>query len=50
MPNIAIESSTGFSHVKPGDTTWRRDGLRDFFSTRTSASPRPRTETSLRSW
>ncbi len=24
-------TSTQFSHVKPGDTAWRRDGLRDFF-------------------
>jgi quercetin dioxygenase-like cupin family protein len=24
-------SSTKFSHVKPGDTSWRSDGLRDFF-------------------
>ena len=25
------EFSTEFSHVKPGDTPWRTDGLRDFF-------------------
>lgn len=24
-------SATEFSHVKPGDTPWRSDGLRDFF-------------------
>lgn len=24
-------SATAFSHVKPDDTTWRADGLRDFF-------------------
>jgi len=24
-------STTTFSHVKPGDTPWRSDGLRDFF-------------------
>lgn len=24
-------SNTHFSHVKPGDTEWRGDGLRDFF-------------------
>ena len=23
--------TTEFSHVKPGDTPWRSDGLRDFF-------------------
>ncbi|HEY2560503.1 MAG TPA: cupin domain-containing protein [Caldimonas sp.] len=28
---MAVDSSTEFSHVKPGDTTWRSDGLRDFF-------------------
>ncbi len=38
MPEIAAESaavttaeSTSFSHVKPGDTAWRVDGLREFF-------------------
>ena len=30
MPDVA-ESSTVFSHVKPGDTSWREGGLRDFF-------------------
>ncbi len=30
MPEIAAESTT-FSHVKPSDTSWRIDGLRDFF-------------------
>ena len=30
MPEIAAESTT-FSHVKPADTAWRIDGLRDFF-------------------
>jgi quercetin dioxygenase-like cupin family protein len=25
------KTSTKFSHVKPGDTPWRSDGLRDFF-------------------
>ena len=24
-------TTTKFSHVKPGDTAWRSDGLRDFF-------------------
>ena len=24
-------TTTKFSHCKPGDTTWRSDGLRDFF-------------------
>jgi quercetin dioxygenase-like cupin family protein len=24
-------TTTKFSHVKPGDTVWRSDGLRDFF-------------------
>ena len=24
-------TGTSFSHVKPGDTAWRSDGLRDFF-------------------
>src|SRR5215207_915824 len=24
-------TSTRFSHIKPGDTPWRSDGLRDFF-------------------
>ena len=24
-------TTTKFSHVKPGDTDWRSDGLRDFF-------------------
>jgi hypothetical protein len=24
-------AATQFSHVKPGDTHWRSDGLRDFF-------------------
>lgn len=30
MPETAAESIT-FSHVKPADTAWRIDGLRDFF-------------------
>ena len=30
MPEIA-ESTTTFSHVKPGDTAWKSGGLRDFF-------------------
>ena len=30
MPETAAESTT-FSHVKPADTAWRIDGLRDFF-------------------
>ena len=30
MPETAAESTT-FSHVKPVDTAWRIDGLRDFF-------------------
>lgn len=25
------KTSTKFSHVKPTDTPWRSDGLRDFF-------------------
>ena len=25
------KTTTKFSHVKPGDTPWRSDGLRDFF-------------------
>ena len=25
-------TTTKFSHVKPGDTGWRSDGLRDFFN------------------
>ena len=25
------KTTTHFSHVKPADTTWRPDGLRDFF-------------------
>ena len=25
------KTTTTFSHVKPADTTWRSDGLRDFF-------------------
>jgi quercetin dioxygenase-like cupin family protein len=25
------KTTTRFSHVKPGDTPWRSDGLRDFF-------------------
>ena len=31
MPDIAVDSSTEFSHVKLGDMTWRSDGLHDFF-------------------
>ena len=31
MPETAAATSTTFSHVKPGDTSWRIDGLRDFF-------------------
>ena len=31
MPDTAIDSTTTFSHVKPADTAWRIDGLRDFF-------------------
>ena len=27
----SVTSATTFSHVKPGDTPWRPDGLRDFF-------------------
>jgi len=30
-PATEFESTTKFSHVKPGDTKWRSDGLRDFF-------------------
>ena len=25
------KTTTSFSHVKPADTSWRSDGLRDFF-------------------
>ena len=25
------KTTTQFSHVRPGDTAWRSDGLRDFF-------------------
>ena len=25
------KTNTKFSHVKPADTNWRSDGLRDFF-------------------
>ena len=25
------KTATKFSHVKPADTPWRSDGLRDFF-------------------
>jgi len=32
MPEIP--PPTTFSHVKPGDTAWRGDGLRDFFQYR----------------
>ncbi len=28
------QTATRFSHVKPGDTPWRTDGLRDFFAYR----------------
>ncbi|MBA2963918.1 MULTISPECIES: cupin domain-containing protein [Ramlibacter] len=28
------KTATRFSHVKPGDTPWRSDGLRDFFQYR----------------
>ncbi len=35
MPDGAVTSGTAsattFTHVKPGDTEWRSDGLRDFF-------------------
>jgi quercetin dioxygenase-like cupin family protein len=31
MNETKAESATHFSHVKPGDTTWRGEGLRDFF-------------------
>jgi quercetin dioxygenase-like cupin family protein len=29
--NMATTNRTFFSHVKPTDTEWRKDGLRDFF-------------------
>ncbi len=32
--SIPIPSTTRFSHVEPGDTFWRGDGLRDFFQYR----------------
>jgi quercetin dioxygenase-like cupin family protein len=28
---MTTQTATRFSHVKPGDTAWRSDGLRDFF-------------------
>src|SRR6202000_3389169 len=28
---MTVQTDTRFSHVKPGDTPWRSDGLRDFF-------------------
>ena len=28
---VAAAAATTFSHVKPGDTSWRVDGLREFF-------------------
>jgi quercetin dioxygenase-like cupin family protein len=28
---MTVQTATEFSHVKPGDTPWRSDGLRDFF-------------------
>src|ERR1700761_3839869 len=28
---MTVQTATRFSHVKPGDTPWRSDGLRDFF-------------------
>src|SRR5215203_502180 len=31
MPDIAADPRTEFSHVRPSDTNWRSDGLRDFF-------------------
>ncbi|MDM0042614.1 cupin domain-containing protein [Variovorax sp. J22G21] len=34
MSNSSGPSLTQFSHVKPGDTPWRGDGLRDFFQYR----------------
>jgi quercetin dioxygenase-like cupin family protein len=29
--DMTDQAATQFSHVKPGDTPWRSDGLRDFF-------------------
>ena len=29
--SAVTQTATKFSHVKPGDTHWRSDGLRDFF-------------------
>jgi quercetin dioxygenase-like cupin family protein len=29
--DMTEQTATRFSHVKPGDTPWRSDGLRDFF-------------------
>lgn len=34
MNNVINSSTTQFTHVKPGDTPWRGDGLRDFFEYR----------------
>jgi mannose-6-phosphate isomerase-like protein (cupin superfamily) len=31
MPMLDIPVVSEFSHVRPGDTPWRSDGLRDFF-------------------
>ena len=31
MNDTQAELTTRFTHVKPGDTAWRGDGLRDFF-------------------
>ena len=31
MTALKTENATEFSHVKPGDTDYRSDGLRDFF-------------------
>ena len=43
---MTVQTDTRFSHVKPGDTPWRSDGLRDFFLYRdlgvAAATPRSR--------
>jgi quercetin dioxygenase-like cupin family protein len=31
MSDPHASNATDFSHVRPGDTSWRGDGLRDFF-------------------
>ena len=35
------KTTTKFSHVKPADTPWRSDGLRDFFRPDEAAAVQP---------